>query len=168
VQCENVLLEVLDDENKPCQPGETGRVVISSLHNFASPLIRYDVGDYAEVGSPCDCGRGLPVLNRIYGRARNMLIYPDGNTAWPYLGGAGYYKEIAPIHQFQVIQTATDTLEFHLVVEAPLDSQQKKTLISRLHKTLRYPFNIEFHYHGVIKRSAGGKYEDFISRIVSR
>jgi phenylacetate-CoA ligase len=65
VQSENVRLEVLDDDNMPCQPGETGRVVVTPLHNYQTPLVRYEIGDYAEVGEACSCGRGLPVLIRI-------------------------------------------------------------------------------------------------------
>jgi phenylacetate-CoA ligase len=53
VQSENVLVEVLDDEGRPCRSGQTGKVVITALHNFAMPLLRYDIGDYAEVGDAC-------------------------------------------------------------------------------------------------------------------
>lgn len=65
VQSESVIVEVLDSKNKTCQPGETGRVVITTLHNFASPLIRYETGEYVQVAESCACGRGLPVLGRI-------------------------------------------------------------------------------------------------------
>jgi phenylacetate-CoA ligase len=68
VQSEQAMVEVLDDQGRPCGPGETGRVVATSLGNFAMPLIRYDTGDTAEVGAPCPCGRGLPVLTRIFSR----------------------------------------------------------------------------------------------------
>ncbi|MDP1717022.1 MAG: hypothetical protein Q8L40_03015, partial [Burkholderiales bacterium] len=61
VQEENLLVEILDEQGRPCRPGETGRVVITTLHNFAMPLVRYENGDYAEVGGPCPCGRGLMV-----------------------------------------------------------------------------------------------------------
>ena len=61
-------------------PGKIGRVVITTLHNFAMPLIRYHIGDYAEVGQPCTCGRGLPVLTSILGRVRNTLITADGKS----------------------------------------------------------------------------------------
>ena len=54
------------------------RVVISTLHNFAMPLLRYDIGDFAEVGDDCPCGRRLPVLKRILGRQRNLLCLPSG------------------------------------------------------------------------------------------
>src|SRR3546814_2899792 len=82
-QSENVLLEVVDDDGRPCRPGEIGRVLITSLHNFATPLIRYELGDYAEVGAPCACGRGLPVIRRIVGRQRNRLAPPERTTVFP-------------------------------------------------------------------------------------
>ena len=65
VQAESVLLEVLDDRGRPCGPGETGRVVLTDLHNFATPVIRCDLGDRAEVGLPDPTGRSLPTLTRI-------------------------------------------------------------------------------------------------------
>ena len=58
VQAENVLVEVLDDDLRPCTPGQVGRIVVTALHNFAVPLLRYDIGDYAEVGSVSLAGVG--------------------------------------------------------------------------------------------------------------
>ncbi len=40
VQAESLLVEILDDAGRPCAPGEIGRVVLTTLHNFAMPLIR--------------------------------------------------------------------------------------------------------------------------------
>jgi len=62
-------VEVLNARNQPCAPGETGHLVVTPLHNFATPLLRLDTGDDAELGSPCGCGRSLPVLARIRRRA---------------------------------------------------------------------------------------------------
>ncbi|MDD3650923.1 hypothetical protein, partial [Immundisolibacter sp.] len=53
VQAENLLVEVLDAHGEPCPPGASGEVVLSTLHNFAMPLIRYAIGDFAEVGPAC-------------------------------------------------------------------------------------------------------------------
>ena len=69
VMSELFLVEILDEEGRPCGAGETGRVVATDLHNYGMPLLRYDLGDYAQVGEPCPCGRGLPVLDRVVGRA---------------------------------------------------------------------------------------------------
>lgn len=62
VLAENCLLELLDEAG---QPAAAGRVVVTPLHNFAMPLLRYDLGDRAAFGPPCACGRTLPVLTRI-------------------------------------------------------------------------------------------------------
>src|SRR5262249_30685083 len=48
VTAESVLLEILDEHGEPCAAGASGRVVVTPLHNFAMPLIRYAIGDYAE------------------------------------------------------------------------------------------------------------------------
>lgn len=68
IQSEQALVEVLDAEGRACGAGQLGRVVATPLNNFAMPLIRYEVGETAEVGTPCPCGRGLPVLTKIMGR----------------------------------------------------------------------------------------------------
>lgn len=59
--------EAMREDGTPSAPDETGRVLVTPLHNLAMPLIRYDIGGAAEVGAPCPCGRGLPVLTRILG-----------------------------------------------------------------------------------------------------
>ena len=164
VQSENVLLEVLDEQNRPCAPGETGRVVITTLHNFATPLIRYEIGDYAEVGEACSCGRGLPVLKRIMGRVRNLITLPSGDKKWPLLG-TDQFNRIAAIAQFQLLQHSVDELEFKLVVASPLSTAQETALTAHLQAALGHPFAIRFTYLDEIPRSAGGKFEDFISLI---
>ncbi len=164
VQAESLYVEILDRRGEPCRPGETGRVVISDLHNFATPLIRYDLGDYAEVGGPCPTGRGLPVLERIVGRTRSMLTYPSGEVVWPSLPGS-LFTAIAPVQQFQLVQTRCDHIEVRLVLAAPLTERQEGDLRDALRKKLGYPFEFAFLRLSDIPRSAGGKYEDFRSEI---
>lgn len=65
VLSEFVKLEILRADNSPCDIGESGRVVVTHLQNLGMPLIRYDLGDRAEFGERCRCGRGLPVINHI-------------------------------------------------------------------------------------------------------
>ena len=116
IQSENILVEVLDEHDKPCRPGEIGRVVLTTLHNFAMPLIRYEILDYAEVGGECPCGRGLPVLKRIVGRQRNMITHPDGSQHWPSFP-ASTWSHIGPIRQMQMIQKEPDYIVINLVAE---------------------------------------------------
>lgn len=164
VQAEGVYLELLDEQGQPCAPGMLGRVVITVLHNFAMPLIRYDIGDYAEAGEPCDCGRKLPVIRRIVGRMRNMLRLPDGSLRHPRFGEA-QFGIIAPVRQFQVVQKTLHDIEVALVVARPLTPAEEDTLRTQILKNLGHPFQLSFVYRDNIPRSAGGKYEDFRSEV---
>jgi phenylacetate-CoA ligase len=165
VQSENVLLEVVDDAGQPCGPGEVGRVLITSLNNFATPLIRYELGDYAEVGAPCPCGRGLPVLKRIMGRYRNLLTLPDGTRRWPRLGYETSLQSIAPIELMQMIQTGLDEIKVRLVMARPLSDTEQQRLTTFIRDNLGHPFRLHFEYADTIRNPANGKLEQFISLI---
>jgi phenylacetate-CoA ligase len=164
VQAENLLLEVLDDDDAPSAPGAVGRVVATDLHNFATPLIRYEIGDYAEAGAPCPCGRGLPVLNRIAGRVRNRLTLPGGVRRFVTLPIAPLIAA-APVRQFQVVQTGREDIEVKLVIPRPLTEPEEAALRDYFIASFGYPFRIAFTPVDEIPRTPGGKHEDVISRL---
>ncbi len=164
IQAENALVEVLDESGRPCPPGAVGKVIVTHLHNFATPLIRYDLDDYAEVGEACPCGRGLPVLARIMGRVRNMLTLPSGQRFWPSLGDTGY-TEVAPVSQLQFVQKTPEHIEVRLVVLRGLTGGEEEKLKELIWSRLGHPFALTFTYLDEIPRSAGGKYEDFVSEL---
>jgi phenylacetate-CoA ligase len=164
VQSEGVVVEVLDESGDPCGPGKVGRVVVTALHNFALPLVRYELGDYAEVGEPCSCGRGLPVLKRIMGRVRNMLVTATGERFWPPLGSRRFF-EIAPVVQHQLVQKQPDLIEARLVTASPLSPDQEERLRKLILSGLPAGIRLAFAYCENIPRSSGGKFEDFISEV---
>lgn len=166
VQAECVLVEVLDDDGMPCRPGETGRVVLTDLHNFEMPLLRYEIGDYATVGEPCRCGRGLPVIKSIAGRVRNMLVLPDGRRRFPRIG-AKSLAAITCIRQYQFAQLAPTRIEVRLVADRPLDAGEQTHLRSVVHGRLGYPFEVSFRYVDALARGPSGKFEDFRCEIAS-
>jgi phenylacetate-CoA ligase len=165
VQAENVFLEVVDDQGRTCAPGEVGRVLVTSLNNFATPLIRYEIGDYAEVGKPCSCGRGLPVLKRIMGRYRNLVTLPDGRRHWPRLGYESRLQEIAPIELMQMIQHTPEEIEVRLVMSRSLSADEQQNLTTFIRNNLGHPFRLRFEYTDTIRNPANGKIEQFISLI---
>jgi len=164
VQSESVLVEVLRPDNTPCEPGEVGKTVISSLHNFATPILRYENGDMAEVGEPCACGRGLLVLKRIIGRVRNTAILPDGERLMPNLSTGPLLNDL-PIKHFQLVQKTTELIEARLVVGRPLTTAEEIALADYFNKGWRHEFNFAFVYLDEIKRGANGKYEVFLCEV---
>jgi len=163
IQSESLLVEVLDDAGQPCAPGETGRVVVTSLHNLATPLLRYEIGDLAEVGPPCQCGRGLPVLARVMGRVRNLVRTPDGRRYWPV--SLGRIRRVSAIIQAQFVQTALDTVELRVVLARPLDEASTEEARGYARLALGYPFNVTVVPVTGIPRGPTGKFEEFLSLI---
>ena len=165
LQSEHLLIEVLDDAGRPCTAGTIGRVVVTTLHNFAMPLIRYALNDYAEVGPPCACGRGLPVLTRILGRSRNMLELPDGRRYWPSFPVMRYSE--ASIRQLQIVQHTREAVEARYVAERSLRADEERTLIKAIQDGLEFPFLVTLTPVPAITRSPGVKHEDIVSLVTA-
>lgn len=164
VQSESVYVELLDADGRPSAPGEPGRVVITPLHNFAMPLLRYDIGDFAEWGSPCQCGRGLPVLHTLFGRVRNMARDPSGRLFQPGFDEAMDKARVA-VRQYQIVQHAPATLEMLYVMDRDLTADESDRLTRALGRGMGYAVHAGFSRVAAIPRSPGGKYEGFISHI---
>ena len=170
VQAENVLVEVLDEDGQACKPGMTGRVVVTTLHNFAMPLLRYDIGDFAEVGDPCPCGRGgLPVLKRILGRHRNVLVLPSGERRSPTFSTEDL-GELPSFFQYQIVQRTVQDIELNVVRPTASISPEEQATVERvMHRALGYPCRVTIRCVDSIPRSPRGKFELLrLSRAIAR
>jgi phenylacetate-CoA ligase len=159
VQSEAVLVEILDEQGAPCGAGQIGRVVVTPLHNLPMPLMRYVIGDYAEVGPPCDCGRTLPVLTRILGRDRNRLVMP--NSERTYAAVSPRIGEVAAIIQHKMLHTRIDKLELRVVMRRQLTDDKISFLRDVIQRNLDHPFPLEIVYVDSIPRTESRKFEDF-------
>jgi phenylacetate-CoA ligase len=165
VMAESVLVEVLDAGGQACLPGHSGRVVVTDLRNFASPIIRYEIGDIAVRGGPCRCGLQLPTLEYIMGRDRNLLVRPDGSRRYLTAGFQQFHKA-APVLQFRFIQHSLEEIELIVHTPAPLEPEQELALATIVRTTLDYPFEVRITRSATpLQRSAGGKFEEFISKV---
>jgi phenylacetate-CoA ligase len=168
VMAETAIVELLRDDGTPCEEGELGRVVVTDLHNFATPLIRYDIGDYAELGPPCPCGRGLPTLRRVVGRERNLMRLPGGARRWP-LFGTRDYRDVAPVRQCQMIQHSLEQMELRLVCERPLTATEERDLRAKVLTTLGHDFTLELRFfEGRLPTGANGKFDEFVCAMDKR
>jgi phenylacetate-CoA ligase len=165
VQAESLIVEIIDERGNWCRPGEIGRVVVTTPHNFAMPLIRYEIGDYAEVGDPCPCGRGLPVLRRIVGRQRNMAVLPDGRVVWPYMNEKllkdNGLSDSMRVRQVQIIQTEPDAIQVKLVSACPFQPEEESLVKLVMADAFGWPMRVQLTYVDAIERGPGGKFEDY-------
>ncbi len=162
VHAENVLLEVLDDAGNPCPPGVPGRVVITALHNFRMPFIRYDILDGAVPGGPCPCGRGLPLLRQIDGKLRPWFRLPGGNRKSTSPLSMAFQK-LPGLLQYQVTQRSTGRLSVRLVPGRDWTADSLALAKKEVDEYLETPGWADIEVVPEIPRSAGGKVRDFVS-----
>ncbi len=108
----NNLVEVVGAGNRPVSPGQEGRVLVTTLHNYAMPLIRYEIGDTAVQGGGCDCGLALPTLERVSGRVTDHFVTRDGALVHgEYFTHLFYFKDW--VREFQVVQVDVDSIHIY-------------------------------------------------------
>lgn len=164
VAAECTLVEVLNEAGEPCGPGEIGSAVVTSLHNYAMPLLRYRLGDLAEVGPSCPCGRGLPVLRQIIGRERDLIVLPSGERQHIWYG-IRKFAEYKQIQQLQIVQKTVRDLEVKLVIRGAFGPAQEEELRQKLAGAFGPDMSIAFVYVDAIPRGPSGKFEDFVSEV---
>jgi phenylacetate-coenzyme A ligase PaaK-like adenylate-forming protein len=76
--CEDAILEVVDENDRPVSPGTLGsKVLLTNLVNYAQPLIRYELSDAVELEpGPDPSGRPFDRIARVDGRSDDMLRLP--------------------------------------------------------------------------------------------
>lgn len=83
IDMERAVLEVVD-ENKKQIIGKPGKILATSLYNYAMPFIRYDTGDYGILAeNMCACGRQLPLIKEIVGRTVDVIEICDKKIRFP-------------------------------------------------------------------------------------
>lgn len=161
ISAELLFVEILDDDNRPLPPGEVGKIVVTSYFNKAMPFIRYEVGDR---GSITNGEMNRPVLQQLYGRLNDTLRLPSGKVI---PGFTFYYvtkammDRIPGLREYNIKQTAVDTLEFDLVMDSSLDERGEDEIRRLALKYLEPGMKILFHKVEKIVRTPSGKMKHF-------
>jgi phenylacetate-CoA ligase len=158
------IVEIVDDQHRPVPPGTVGRVLVTLPHSFVMPLIRYDVGDYAVAGKRCPCGRTWPVLERIMGRERSIVSFPDGSRQFVPIDGLDW-NDIAPIRQWQFRQIAIDRIDLLVTPARPLTVAERGRLGEQATRLFSDAFTITLREVATIDSLPSGKRPEFVREI---
>ncbi len=160
VMAENMIVEVLDGE-RTCLPGEIGELVITELNNNVMPLIRYRTGDFASFSNKiCGCGRGLPIIDNIVGRAYDMVRNKDGKL---FHGEFFMYifedakRQNMGVSSFQVQQIGIDRFIIRIKPEKGYSVRTQDFIRKRIHEGFDANTVVEFEEVDNIERQASGK-----------
>lgn len=158
------IVEIVDDQYRPVPPGTVGRVLVTLPHSFVMPLIRYDVGDYAVAGRQCSCGRSWPVIERIMGRERSIVQFPDGTRQFVPIDGLDW-TDIAPIRQWQFRQVANDRIDLLVAPARALTDAERKRLGDEARHLFRDAFAVTLREVAAIESLPSGKRPEFVREI---
>jgi phenylacetate-CoA ligase len=138
------MMEIVDDNGAPCAPGQPGRVLITSMQSYAMPLIRYEIGDIAEWGEPCDCGINMPVIKRLWGRTRHLITTPDGRKTYARIY-ARDFESIAGLQEYRFVLHQNAVVVAQLRTSEP-SSALAQAVTERVQRALSYPYPVRVQY----------------------
>lgn len=158
----NTIVETVDDAGQALPQGETGRVLVTGLHHWASPAIRYDLGDVAALHPRCPaCGAGLPTLTQLLGRRRGLLRTPSGRGLFVRLT-ASDWLDVAPVREFRLVQQAHDRIRVELVLAMPLSDAMREAVAAMLSQRVSPEFSWEIVALERIAWPPGEKRQDIV------
>ena len=123
----NVIVEC-DDKLTTTFDGVTvGRLLITHLHSYATPLIRYDIGDFGKLQNQCPCGHDGPTISHIYGRGKHFLRHPDGRYL-PFYVSTRLLREAVEFKECRFRQETVDTITVQIGGRETLSLEEEEKL----------------------------------------
>jgi len=165
IDIDSVILEIINSKGNDCPPEEFGRVIYTSLYNYAFPIIRYDIGDIAILSrNKCSCGRGLPLLKTILGRKDDFLINYLGEKISP-LKVHLIFKHSLGINSYQLIQKSNKSLKMYLVSNEKFSKDTIKDIKHKLHKLIGTKCKISCKKVKTLPKEGKNKFRSVINAI---
>jgi phenylacetate-CoA ligase len=152
--------EVIDPATGRVVPdGTEGELVVSTLTREGLPLIRYRTHDLTRVVSRarCDCGRTSLRLDRLRGRADDMVIY-KGINFYPRQIETALLKHAGVSHEYQVVLDSDgggERMTIHVEIEPGCDPTIAARIRRELHDSLALSPEVRLCAHGTIERPQG-------------
>lgn len=166
---DTVLVEIIDADGAPVAPGEHGEVVVTALHSFTMPLIRFRIGDIAVQGSAqCECGAPFATIHGVQGRMLDMFPLPDGRVIHPYyLSESLIMDDPDWIENFQLTQERIDHITMRIVPRAEPTAERIAELRALGTELLGAGVDFELLIVDSIPSELSGKYRPARSLVTS-
>ena len=167
-------VEILRADGSLVNPKEVGEIVITSLVNYAMPLIRYRIGDMGMWSeNPCPCGRAWPLLEEVTGRVTDVFYRRDGGVVSPefLIHLIGVELNNGWIHKYQVVQEDYDHLCVSIITSDSVNDPKiyYSNEIKKISKGIRLAMGenckVQYKFVDDIAPTVSGKYRYTISKI---
>jgi len=162
------FVEVVDEDGHPLPRGVEGEILVTSLSNYAMPLIRYAIGDRG-VLSPdetCACGRNGLIFQKISGRNVDTFKKADGTLIdGEFFTHLLYFRD--GVKKFQVIQKDYKAILFKIVkTSSEWLPEERQEIIQKTRRLMGDDCTVSFEFVDQIPPTSSGKYRYTISEIL--
>lgn len=159
---ETIILEIVDENGNECPIGVEGDVLVTSLVNYAMPIIRYKIGDRAIMESGfCKCGRFHKRLKNVVGRSMDNFKLRDG-TIIPseyFIHFIGVVLNRGILKKIQIIQKSYDVVELHVVYsDKEILSEDIQNIIHAVKRVMGENCTVNIHKKENIEPNSSGKF----------
>lgn len=165
IASDSVLLEITDNGSQ-LEVGEHGEILITDLHNFGMPLIRYAIGDFGRiVERACSCGMPYPLLENVVGRIVDNFYDKHGRAIATASIVLHLIDEGPKIGQAQLIQTDFEEIVVRISTDPYPDDDIRAYYVNTLKRMVEGLERIKFELVEKIDNEKSGKYRFAICRI---
>lgn len=162
---EDVVVEVVDDRGAPLPSGQAGQILVTHLETEEFPFVRYRTGDVAALhDAPCSCGRGLPLIGEIHGRADDLLLGLDGARV-PGQAVVHLVRGQRNIKAFRIVQEARDRLTILVVKIEEFPPGAEAEIVRGVQARLGAGMQVAFVSVAEIPPEASGKYRTVVNKV---
>lgn len=165
ITAEDVIVEIIDSEGNALPPGKLGEIVITHLATADFPFIRYRTGDMGVLDDAlCTCGRGLPLLKEVEGRATDFVVAANGTVMH---GLALIYPLRAEntIRAFKIIQESLLKTRVQIVPGEGWDTQVQQRIAQAFHARLGSEVRVDVELMDAIPAERSGKFRYVMSHV---
>lgn len=144
---------------------------VTTLSNYAMPLIRYQIGDVIEAQPDvaCPCGRTLPVISPVITKHEDWIVTPSGRKIAPSaVVWAFIHQEIKDIKNGQVVQENERLVRVYLNTDEDTFRKYRDALRKSMHKVFFGELDIEVVRTDNIEVTSAGKSRFIYSRLRHR
>lgn len=161
----DALIVEICREGRPVSAGESGRVIVTNLLSKAMPIIRYDLGDIGRLSARAPaCGRSLPLMEVIEGRADSIVRLPSGRRLSPLFFFA-VMKPLPGLAAWRIIQEEDGALKILVVPAAGAPPDLKSLIRRRVEPALAEETPMEVLEVGNLPPDPSGKVRAVVSRM---
>ena len=128
LSAEDIVVEIIDSEGLPVEPGTAGEIVVTHTATRGFPFVRYRTGDVAVMGSQeCGCGLKLPVLSQVQGRTTDFVVAADG-TVIHALALIYTVRDLPGVQRFKIVQHSVERTEVLVVIDERFGEAERQRI----------------------------------------